>query len=122
MVYIYGTQSPNVQVPGHRLYLARVPVSQLTTFSAWQFYTGAGTWAAGQHDAEPVQPPGSGLRVSSGFSVIKVGEPLLADPGRGDAGRTGYRRLPGQRAVGPVRLRRRKAAVPGPDHRALRRA
>ena len=41
MVYIYGTQSPNVQVPGYRLYLARVLASQLTTFSAWRFYTGA---------------------------------------------------------------------------------
>jgi hypothetical protein len=73
-VYIYGTQSPNVQIPGYRLYLARVPASQLTTFSAWRFYTGAGTWAAGQPNAEPVQPPGSGLNVSSGFSVIQVGQ------------------------------------------------
>jgi hypothetical protein len=72
-VYIYGTQSPNVQVPGYRLYLARVPPSQLTTFSAWRFYTGVGAWAAGQRNAEPVQPPGSGLRVPSGFSVIQVG-------------------------------------------------
>src|ERR1700684_2131833 len=51
-VYIYGTQSPNVQVPGYRLYLARVPVSQLTSFDAWRFYTGAGAWAAGQRHAE----------------------------------------------------------------------
>jgi len=72
-VYIYGTQSQNVQVPGYRLYVARVPASQLTTFSAWRFYTGGGGWAAGQRNAEPVQPPGSGLSVSSGFSVIKVG-------------------------------------------------
>jgi hypothetical protein len=72
-LYIYGTQSPNVQVPGRRLYLARVLASQLTTFSAWRFYTGAGAWAAGQHNAEPVQPPGSALSVSSGFSVIQVG-------------------------------------------------
>jgi hypothetical protein len=73
LVYIYGTQSPNVQVPGLRLYLARVPVSQLTSFDAWRFYTGAGAWAAGQRNAEPVQPPGSALAVSSGFSVIQVG-------------------------------------------------
>src|SRR5580704_11852781 len=64
-VYIYGTQSPNVQVPGYRLYLARVPVSQLTSFAAWQFYTGPGAgtgpgaWAPGQRNAQPVQPPGS---------------------------------------------------------------
>ena len=87
-VYIYGTQSPNVQVPGYRLYLARVPVSQLTSFASWQFYTGAGAWAAGQRNAEPVQPPGSGLSVSSGFSVIQAGgrywliqaSPLTGDP------------------------------------------
>jgi hypothetical protein len=72
-VYVYGTQSPNVQVPGYRLYLAQVPAAHLTTFSAWRFYAGAGAWAAGQHNAKPVQPPGSGLSVSSGFSVIQVG-------------------------------------------------
>ena len=72
-VYIYGTQSPNVQVPDGRLYLARVPVSQLTAFSAWRFYTGAGTWTPGQQNARPVQPPGSALTVSSGFSVVQVG-------------------------------------------------
>jgi hypothetical protein len=111
-VYIYGTQSPNVQVPGYRLYLARVPLSQLTSFAAWQFYTGPGTgagtgavtgavtgtgpgtgagagaWAPGQRNAQPVQPPGSALAVSSGFSVIQAGgrywliqaSPLTGDP------------------------------------------
>jgi hypothetical protein len=70
--YVYGTQSPDVPVPGARLYLARVPVSQLTDFSAWRFYAGAGRWAAGQRQARPVQPPGSALAVASGFSVIKA--------------------------------------------------
>jgi hypothetical protein len=87
-VYIYGTQSPNVQVPGYRLYVARVPVSQLTSFAAWRFYTGAGAWAPGQRNAQPVQPPGSSLAVSSGFSVIQAGgrywliqaSPLTGDP------------------------------------------
>ena len=74
MVFIYGTQSPDVSVPVRVLYLARVPVSQLTSFSAWRFYTGAGRWAAGQRNARPVQPPGSGLVVSSGFSVVPVGQ------------------------------------------------
>jgi hypothetical protein len=77
-IYVYGTQSPNVQVPDRRLYLARVPASQLTTFSAWRFYAGPGRpaaaeWQAGQRNARPVQPPGSSLSVSSGFSVVKVG-------------------------------------------------
>ena len=69
-VYIYGTQSPKLSDPGHVLYLARVPVSRLTTFSAWQFYAGAGTWSASPSAARPVQP---GADASSGFSVIKAG-------------------------------------------------
>jgi hypothetical protein len=106
-VYIYGTQSPNVQVPGYRLYLARVPVSQLTSFAAWQFYTGPGTapgagayagtdagaWAPGQRSAQPVQPPGSTLAVSSGFSVIQAGGRywlIQASPLTGDPGITAY--------------------------------
>jgi hypothetical protein len=72
-VYVYGTQSPDVSAPDHRLYLARVPVSQLTVFSAWRFYTGSGTWSAAQRNARPVQPPGSSLTVSSGFSVSYIG-------------------------------------------------
>ena len=69
-VYIYGTQSPKLSDPGHVLYLARVPVSRLTTFSAWQFYAGAGTWSAAPSAARPVQ---RGADASSGFSVIKAG-------------------------------------------------
>jgi hypothetical protein len=72
-VYVYGSQSPSGQGQGGRLYLARVPASQLTAFSQWRFYAGAGTWSAGQGDAQPVQPPGSGLSVSSGFSVVQAG-------------------------------------------------
>jgi hypothetical protein len=72
-VYIYGTQSPGVAVPDRLLYLARVPASQLTAFPAWQFYAGAGRWAAGQDNARPVQPPDRVLNVSSGFSVVQVG-------------------------------------------------
>ena len=72
-VYIYGTQSPNLSAPGRQLYLARVPVSQLTAFSAWRFYAGAGVWSAGQADARPVRLSGSGATVSSGFSVVQAG-------------------------------------------------
>jgi hypothetical protein len=72
LVYVYGAQSPDVSVPARQLYLARVLASRLTDFSAWRFYRGAGAWAAGQSSARPVQPPGSSLGVSSGFSVIKV--------------------------------------------------
>ena len=69
-VYIYGTQSPKLSAPGHLLYLARVRVSQLTTFSSWQFYAGAGTWSAAQSGARPVQ---AGADASSGFSVVQAG-------------------------------------------------
>jgi hypothetical protein len=76
-VYIYGTQSPNLSAPGRVLYLAQAPVSQLTAFSAWRFYAGAGTWSAAQADARPVQPPdsasSSGGSVASGFSVVQAG-------------------------------------------------
>jgi hypothetical protein len=72
-VYVYGTQSPNINIPGDRLYLARVSAAQLTTFSAWRFYAGAGRWATLQRKAKPLQPSGSGLSVASGFSVTKVG-------------------------------------------------
>jgi hypothetical protein len=72
-VYVYGTQSPNVHVSDARLYLARVPASQLTSFGAWRFYTGKGRWTAGQRHARPVQPASSGLTVASGFSVVHIG-------------------------------------------------
>jgi hypothetical protein len=69
-IYIYGTQSPKLSAPGRLLYLARVPLSKLTSFSAWQFYAGGGTWAAGQDGAQPLQ---TGADASSGFSVVKAG-------------------------------------------------
>jgi hypothetical protein len=79
-VYVYGTQTTpaaGTDVPaaslGRQLYLARVPLARLTEFSAWRFYAGAGRWAAAQQDARPVQP-GSGLDVSSGFSVTRIGQ------------------------------------------------
>jgi len=75
--YVYGTQSPRVSDPFRHLYLARVPVSQLTAFSAWRFYAGAGTWASGQQSARPVPlaagSAAAGAGVASGFSVIGAG-------------------------------------------------
>jgi hypothetical protein len=72
-VYVYGTQTPDTPVPDRQLYLARVPASQLTQFTAWQFYAGSGRWTASQAAAQPLQPPESSLGVSSGFSVVQVG-------------------------------------------------
>jgi len=76
MVYVYGTQGPDAPSQDRLLYLARVPASELTVFSAWRFYAGAGRWAGREQDARPVQPPDGpgGLSVSSGFSVVKVGQ------------------------------------------------
>ena len=74
-VNVYGTQSPHVSDPLRHLYVARVPVAQLTVFSSWRFYAGPGTWAPDQPSARPV-PLGSGsisADVSSGFSVIEAG-------------------------------------------------
>ncbi len=72
--YIYGTQSPDSTIPDRQLYLARVQASRLTQFAAWQFYAGDGQWAAAEQNAQPVQPPDSGLSVSSGFSVVQIGQ------------------------------------------------
>ena len=72
-VYVYGTQTPDGAAAHVQLYLARVPASRLADFSAWQFAAGRGTWSSGQGDAQPVQPPGSSLTVTSGFSVIGAG-------------------------------------------------
>jgi hypothetical protein len=77
-VYVYGTLSTQgqgasaagTQAGVRRLYLARVPLSALTTFSAWRFYAGPGQWATRQQDARAVPPPGGG--VSSGFSVAAI--------------------------------------------------
>jgi hypothetical protein len=78
-VYVYGTQTPSstgaagsAAAQGRQPYLARVPASRLTTFSAWRFYAGAGRWAASQRDARPLQPD-SGFSAASGFSVVQVG-------------------------------------------------
>jgi hypothetical protein len=100
-VYIYGTQSPDVSTPYRQLYLAQVRASQLTTFSAWRFYTGAGTWAAGQDNAGPVQPPGSSLGVSSGFSVVHVGRRYWLIQAGTAVGTAGIYAYPASRPWGP---------------------
>ena len=70
-VYVYGTlssQAQGVQGGVRQLYLARVPLSRLTTFSAWRFYAGSGQWAARQQDARPVPPPAAACRPASAWS------------------------------------------------------
>ncbi len=83
MIYVYGTQTPDTPVPYRQLYLAQVPASRLTQFTAWRFYAGDGRWAAGQRHAAPLQTWGSPLSVSSGFSVVQAGQRywlIQADP------------------------------------------
>ena len=78
-IYVYGTQTPDTPVPDRQMYLARVPASRLTQFGAWQFWAGDGQWAAAQQDAQPVTSP----TVSSGFSVVEIGQRywlIQADP------------------------------------------
>jgi hypothetical protein len=82
-VYVYGTDTPYAQLLDRQLYLARVPASRLAQFADWQFYAGPGRWSAGQQDAQPVQPQGSGPGVATGFSVVKAGSRywlIQADP------------------------------------------
>ena len=82
-VYVYGTLIPDTAAADRQLYLARVPASRLTQFTAWRFYAGGGQWAGGQQNAQPVQPAGHGPSVSSGFSVVRAGSRywlIQADP------------------------------------------
>jgi len=72
-IYVYGTQTADPAVPNRQLYLAKVQASRLTDFAAWQFYAGVGQWATSEQNAQPVQPPGGALSVSSGFSVVEIG-------------------------------------------------
>ncbi|MGE5292844.1 MAG: hypothetical protein ACM3ML_37790 [Micromonosporaceae bacterium] len=71
--YIYGWQSADARVNVRVPYLAKVPVHRIADMSAWRFYAGAGQWAAGQQNAQPIEPPGSDFSVSAGFSVVPMG-------------------------------------------------
>jgi hypothetical protein len=74
MIYVYGTQTPDSPLPYRRLYVAQVPASRLTQVSAWRFYGGYGIWTTHQSAAAPLQTWGNPLNVSSGFSVVAVGQ------------------------------------------------
>lgn len=86
--YVYGWETPDIDVQDKQLYLARVPSGSLADFRTWRFYAGAGLWSASQAGARPLQPPGAKLSVSNGFTVAKIGgrywmiqhEPDLFDP------------------------------------------
>ena len=72
-VYVYGWQSPAAAPDARVPYLARVSASRLADLAAWRFYAGGGQWAAGQQNARPIEQAGTGLSVSSGFSVLPIG-------------------------------------------------
>jgi hypothetical protein len=67
-IYIYGWQSPGPG-PAINCYLARVPARRLTDVRAWRFYAGAGRWAHGQRNAQPIP---AGISVDTAFSVIRA--------------------------------------------------
>ena len=100
-VYVYGTEMPSTKILDRKLYVARVPASRLTDFSAWRFYAGPGQWTAAQRKAKPVQPSSSPLGMSTGFSVIKAGNRywlIQADPIAGSQDIDAY---PGATPWGP---------------------
>ena len=72
-VYIYGWQSPDARFDVRQPYLAKVSTARIGDMAAWRFYAGPGQWAAGQANAQPIQPSGSDFSVSAGFSVIPMG-------------------------------------------------
>jgi hypothetical protein len=72
-VYVYGWQSPDPATDVRVPYLARAQPSRLADPAAWRFYAGGGQWAAGQQNARPIWPGATGLSVSSGFSVVRIG-------------------------------------------------
>jgi len=101
-VYVYGTQSTQGQGgqgASRRLYLARAPLSRLTTFSAWRFYVGPGTWAVGQQEARPVPPPAGG--VPSGFSVVAIGGRYWLIEARAEPGSQDIDAYPASEPWGP---------------------
>jgi len=72
-LYVYGWASPDHTEAVKQLYLARVRVSQLTDYAAWQYYAGAGQWSAAEDNAQPVQRSGADFNISTGFSVLRLG-------------------------------------------------
>jgi hypothetical protein len=84
-VYVYGWQSPDTSSPTRQLYLARVSVSRLADFGAWQFFS-SGRWVDSQSQAMPIEPLLGSLNVPSGFSVVQENGQywLIQAPGAGD--------------------------------------
>jgi hypothetical protein len=113
-VYVYGWQAPDVQVQQKRLYLARVPAKRLADIAAWTFYAGTGRWTAAQAGAQPVQPYGADLEVSSAFSVARLGGRywlIQHDPAMGSPDIAAY---PGVTPWGPFDPHQRKLLYRAP--------
>jgi hypothetical protein len=113
-VYVYGWQANDVRIQQKRLYLARVPERRLTDMTAWTFYAGAGRWTTLQAGAQPVQPYGAELEVSSAFSVARLGGRswlIQNDPAFGSPSIVAY---PAATPWGPYDPRQRKVLYRAP--------
>jgi len=113
-VYVYGWQANDVRIQQKRLYLARVPRKRLTDMTAWTYYAGAGQWTTVQAGAQPVQPYGAELEVSSAFSVAQIaGRSWLIqhDPAFGSPSIAAY---PAVAPWGPFDPRQRKVLYRAP--------
>lgn len=113
-VYVYGWQANDVRIQQKRLYLAKAPRRRLADMTAWTFYAGPGRWTTEQAGAQPVQPYGAELEVSSAFSVVQLGgRPWLIqhDPAFGSPDIVGY---PAAAPWGPFDPRQRKVLYRAP--------
>jgi hypothetical protein len=72
-VYVYGWHASDLRFQQKRMYLAKVQKTHLADMTAWMYYAGAGQWTTSQWGAQPVQPYGADLEVSSAFSVARLG-------------------------------------------------
>ncbi|HZB33782.1 MAG TPA: fibronectin type III domain-containing protein [Streptosporangiaceae bacterium] len=113
-VYVYGWQANDLRVQQKRLYLAKVAQRRLTDLTAWTFYAGAGRWTTAQAGAQPVQPYGADIEVSSAFSVAQLGGRtwlVQNDPAFGSPSIVAY---PATAPWGPYDPRQRKVLYRAP--------
>ncbi|MDR2987826.1 MAG: DUF4185 domain-containing protein [Nocardiopsaceae bacterium] len=99
-IYIYGWRSPDPASAVRECYLARVDRSRLLDISAWQFYAGAGRWAAGQAGARPIAT-GADLNIDTGFSVVPAAHRYWLIQHSGGLGSARIDAYPGPRPWGP---------------------
>jgi hypothetical protein len=100
-VYVYGWQSPGPGATARQAYLARVAATQLADIGAWRFYAGSGRWAAGQYNAQPITPAGTGLNIATQYSVISAAGRYWLIQQAGEVGSPDIRAYPATAPWGP---------------------